>query len=381
MYPAASGPELTGEQARELDDTFLASDPFEYFRSRIASLVAWQETAPRANETTPTALSGSVRADFNHFVRQPALDPGFKPIDVHAQVAADALAVRHHAAESLLRFACARLASTTDTAVPCVWSELATGPTQIKGVLERLHETAVASAGDAGNRFLRVVVPAADRERVQASGELVAAANVFVAWFDYARRLLGPDQQIDLHAAHNKAKHGLAVRPRADMRMTFTITPPDEDGNMPVSAFTGPQSIDIFDQPVLEILTRGPKVDGHSQGLEITQLRLNPAAILADAYMLAWTHGAMFHVAAAEHFAGRDDLPEYVKAPPYPGLPVGRPKPEDIEGHKPLGMRYLLTNPPGGQEAARRTGIGFRDYFRSIEFDHQGRRAGRVVEG
>jgi hypothetical protein len=37
----------------------------------------------------------------------------FKDLDVHAQVAADALAVRHHAAEALLRLACARLAPSS----------------------------------------------------------------------------------------------------------------------------------------------------------------------------------------------------------------------------------------------------------------------------
>jgi hypothetical protein len=45
MYPPPSGTELTVDQAREPDDT-LSSDPFQYFRSRIASLMAWQETAP-----------------------------------------------------------------------------------------------------------------------------------------------------------------------------------------------------------------------------------------------------------------------------------------------------------------------------------------------
>ncbi len=40
MYPPPDGQDLTEEQALELDDTFLASDPFQYFTSRIASLLS-----------------------------------------------------------------------------------------------------------------------------------------------------------------------------------------------------------------------------------------------------------------------------------------------------------------------------------------------------
>jgi hypothetical protein len=65
MYPPPVGPLLTEEQAQELDDTFLSSDPFQYFRSRIASLLAWQESAPVADAPMSTAPHGSIRAEFN----------------------------------------------------------------------------------------------------------------------------------------------------------------------------------------------------------------------------------------------------------------------------------------------------------------------------
>ena len=45
------------------------------------------------------------------------------------------------------------------------------------------------------------------------------------------------------------------------------------------------------------------------------------------------------HVAAVEHFDGRDDLSEY-RVPPPPGYPVGGPRPRDIDAHAPLGMRF-----------------------------------------
>src|SRR5664279_3075959 len=137
MYSPSTGQNLTAEQARELDDTFLASDPFQYFRSRIASLLAWRENAPVEESPLPEGQPGSIRAEFNHYLQRPATDGPFKDLDVHAQVAADALAVRHHAAEAVVRLACAVLALSPSADAPCLWSEIATGPTQIQGAIDR----------------------------------------------------------------------------------------------------------------------------------------------------------------------------------------------------------------------------------------------------
>ncbi|MFC5730911.1 MULTISPECIES: hypothetical protein [Nocardioides] len=68
----------------------------------------------------PEPEPGSIRADFNQYLQRPAADGPFKDLDVHAQVAADAFAVRHHAAEVISRLACARLAPSTGAAVPCL---------------------------------------------------------------------------------------------------------------------------------------------------------------------------------------------------------------------------------------------------------------------
>lgn len=297
---------------------------------------------------------------------------------MHAQVAADALAVRHHAAEALLRLACARLAPQPLGGTRCLWAEIASGPTQIADVITRLNEN--ATSPDPGDRMLRALVPPGSLEVARSSAEIVDAANVFVDWLAYAASLLSP-AQIDLQAAHNKVKHGLAVRARADMRVTFVTRVPNEDGSVPLSAFTAEDAIDIFDQPVLELLARGPRVQGHRQGLELTQLRLKPSAILADAFMLAMTHGALFHAAAAEHFSGRDNLREYLRPPGYPGYPIGGPRPRNIDAESSLGMRFPLTTPPGGGPAARGAGIGFRTYFQTLHFDYANRTGGHVVDG
>lgn len=208
MYPPPTGPSLTREQARELD-TFLSSDPFQYFCSRIASLLAWQEQAPAGAVPLPDAEVGSIRAEFNRYLQRPACDGPLKQLDVHAQVAVDALAVRHHAAEALLRMACARLAPVQLSGAHCLWAQVASGPNQIAELVERLSES--AKEPDPGERMLRILVPPESLEEARASTEIVDAANVFVAWVGYAASLLSP-AQIDPQAAHNKAKHGLAVR-------------------------------------------------------------------------------------------------------------------------------------------------------------------------
>lgn len=60
--------------------------------------------------------------------------------------------------------------------------------------------------------------------------------------------------------------------------------------------------------------------------------------------MLAKTHVAMFHVAAAEHFAGRDDLDEPGLGPPaHPGYPTNGPTPDDIDPDGVTGMRFPMT--------------------------------------
>jgi hypothetical protein len=326
----------------------------------------------------PEPDPGSIRAELNQYLQRPVAGGPFKDLDVHAQVAADALAVRHHAAEALLRFACARLAPSASAGVPCLWAEIASGPAQIAKVIERLN--ASAQDADPGERMLRALVESEKLETARTDPGIVDACNVIVEWLGYAAGLLSP-AEIDLQAGHNKVKHGLAVRTRSDMRVTFLTTPPNADGSVPLSSLTGPDAINIFDQPVLELLARGPRVDGHRQGLEITQLRLKPSALLADAYMLAMAHGALFHVAAVEHFDGRDDRSEYQVPPPSPGYPVGGPRPQDIDAHAPLGMRFPLTTPPGGGQVRREAGIGFRDRFQVLYIDHANRSSGRVVDG
>lgn len=203
-------------------------------------------------------------------------------------------------------------------------------------------------------------------------------SNVFADWLDFAIDLL-VGHELQLNAAHNKVKHGLSVRARDDLKVSFVISPPNADGTIPVGALRDPGVVDIFDRPVIEVLAQAPKVGGHRQGLELTQLRVDIPAILAETYMIAWAHGAIFHVAAARHFDGRPDLPDYLHAPAHPGYPAGGPHPERISPKAPVGMRFPLTSSPGGGPAQRPAGIAFRDSFIPLTFTGSAMRNIRVV--
>lgn len=383
MYPPPTGPNLTAEQCQELDDTFLSSDPYGYFSARIRMMLRWAEPDGESHKHAPAAPDHRGHhgteplARFSHLLGQPAgFIPETSPSSIATQVATDAYALRHHAAESLVRLTAA-LSQRRSAGEPCVWETLSTGPNQLGRVVDQIREA--FSSAEAPMQFARLVVKEQDLQSGM-TDQLASASNVFADWLNFAIALL-VGHELQLNAAHNKVKHGLSVRARDDLKVTFTTTSPNADGTIPVGALTGPDAVDIFDCPVIEVLAQAPRVDGHSQGLELTQLRVDVPAVLAETYMIAWAHGAMFHVAAARHFGGRPDLPDCLAAPAHPGYPVGGPRPGHVSGRAPVGMRFPLTTPPGGGPARRPPGLAFRDSFIPLTFTGSAVRRGRVVAG
>lgn len=87
--------------------------------------------------------------------------------------------------------------------------DVSTGPTQISEVLKRRN--AVTEFPDASDRMFRALVEPRARATARSNRKNVSACNVVVEWYGYAIDLLSP-AEIDRHAAHNKVKHGLAVR-------------------------------------------------------------------------------------------------------------------------------------------------------------------------
>ena len=364
MYPPPTGTRLSAEQRRALDDTFLSSDPFGYFSARIRMLLEWADASNTHEDEGPTtsgdraAPTGAVLTRFSSLLGAPkGVMPSASPRTVTTQVATDAYAVRHHAAESLVRLTGVLLARDESTE-SSVWEDLTKSPNRISDVIDQIR---THLQPDDPMTLARLVLCASDIEN-GVNDVLVSAYNVFADWLQFAIDLLTA-HELRLDAAHNKVKHGLAVRAHDDLALWVTTTPPNADGTYPVSALSGPAAVPIFDCPVLDVLAEAPKVDGHKQGLEVTQLRVDVPAVLAEAYMIAWTHGAMFHVAASTHFRGREDLPEDVRAPAHPSYPVNGRRPDNIAADAPVGMRFPLTTPPGGGPLKRPMGIGFREGF------------------
>lgn len=381
MYPPPAGSELTAEQRQELDDTFLSSDPYQYFSARIGMMLRWAESDADSDEHPVAAHDGEEQhatetsRRFARLLGRPAgFSPETSPRSIATQVATDAYALRHHAAESLVRLTAA-LSQRANPAESCVWEDLSTGPNQLDQVVSQLRES--FSSAEASMQFARLVLREQDL-RCGMTEQLASASNVFADWLQFAIDLL-VGHQLQLNAAHNKVKHGLSVRARDDLKVSFVTTPPNADGTISVGALTGPDAVDIFDRPVIEVLAQAPKMDGHRQGLELTQLRVDVPAVLAEAYMIAWAHGAMFHVAATKHFECREDLPDYLHAPSHPGYPVGGPHPDHVSGKAFVGMRFPLTTPPGGGPGRRPAGLAFRDSFIAITFTGSAMRNIRVV--
>ena len=396
MYPTPEGPLETREQMVQLDDTFLTSDPFGYFVSRIAMIHTWatahKETEPGGDKTSsgagdvsdggpgddgiPTAVG---RPDLNPIIEAvmrntEAAGPG--PMVVSAQVAVDAFALRHHIAEALARLfvACSERFIQQEPPATSLWSRMTDDKSFQVQQLVKAAKKAGRDLPDEG--FSQLVLPP-DLQATTAEefAHVQAFVHLCADWLEHATTLLMP-AELDINTAHNKVKHGLAVRGRSDIKIAFSTVGPDEEGNLPLAAFDPDVSFDIFDSPVLEFMSR-PKLPGHSRrGLEVTQLRLDYRALLAESALMALVHGALFHVAARLHFC--DHPVRYgLSVAPHPGwVGTGSSKP-NLGGHQ-VGLRFPITNPPEGG-TARSAGLGYRDgSFMPLTFTG-GRISGQIV--
>ena len=124
------GPHLSAEQAKTLDDDFFLSDPLAYFTSRMASLVALptDDESP-LSETAEELLAKLGRPkDANVFT--------FDERSRGIQVAIDAVALRHHAAEGLIRFLYSLVTAKPKPGdAACVWLAVADSPIRLVDVV------------------------------------------------------------------------------------------------------------------------------------------------------------------------------------------------------------------------------------------------------
>lgn len=108
---------------------------------------------------------------------------------------------------------------------------------------------------------------------------------------------------------------------------------------------TGDSAFDVFDTIVLEYISKPPKPHGSEPlGFERTLLRVDAPAVLAEAWMLALLHGAIFHTCAYRH-NGDKPLPTVAE---HPGLALG-PQPQRILGRYVVGLRFPVTTSASGR--------------------------------
>lgn len=364
MFPPPTGVEPSPEQVRELDDEFFSSDPFGYFQARIESLVAYADGAvAQYQDGLGGTYASRLRRAPEEMLR--ATDDARE-----LQVVTDALSLRQHAAEALVRLWAAVLETRhTAPGEVSVWATLADGRIRTAEVLDQIGSTEGASDPDVQ---LRLLVPGPLIGRVKADPELQRAIGVLFTWLEHAEHVLVRGD-IHLAAANNKVKHGLAVRPTNTLRVDFLPQDavPDPES---ISVSTLASGVPLFDRPVVEYLARPTR----KEGLELTQLRLDAATLLTEATMLATVHAAVFHVAAARYAASSRTIESIV---PYPKLPLG-PTPVELLGKAVTGMRSPVTLPKGGGPPLRGPGIGFNDRtFWNLTVDYDGHRSGRLTDG
>jgi hypothetical protein len=335
VYPNPTDPELSADDCRALDDEFFTGDPTSYFRSKIDALLDWSQ------QSIPGEQQPTKRRRFQDVLGQVASSRYPTTLEQRRlQVAVDAIQLRHQGAEALLRLIYARLTCRA-SAKPCsLWMALIQTPTQLHVLVEELRPHLESEDFFAILAGMIIPVP----KGTKLDHDMQTAVQNALHWVARAAEIVSTGN-IDLNAANNKIKHGVTARPEDKLRLTLTTQPPDEDGNVPLSALTSESALDIFDTVVLEYISRPPKQKGEELcGFERTLLRADSPVVLAEAWMLAVIHGAVFHTCAYRHH-GERTVPEIAE---HPGLAMG-PTPQRILGRHVVGMRFPMTTSPSGQ--------------------------------
>lgn len=367
FFPTPTSTRLDPQSVTELDDALFSSDPYAYFCARIESITS--DPAPDAYETEiGKAVCAALGRPAEHMPRPPRESSDL-------QRAMDAIALRHHVAETLVRTWLAVLEThSLQPGTTSVWVTLSEQTTQITDVLKRIDE----NPGN-GNPQVHLKLVAPPEYHHLAGAEetgFTQALETLGTWLGHAESLL-TRHDIHLAASANKVKHGLAVRARDDLRLDLIEAERVNGDGSTIARTAFEDSIRIIDRPSVLYLARPPKRTHGKEALELTCLRLDTATILAEAFMLATTHGAIFHTAALRHEQHRG---VEIGIPPYPTLPTG-PTKEKLVGNAVTGIRAPVTYRPDGQPSDRRPGLGLNDGTFLPLASIGPRRRGVIVDG
>lgn len=327
MYPTSDASELTAEQCRELDQSLFESNPAAYWRSRIDMLLRGPAPIDYG-----TGIAGEIAA----LGLDPRILSETEPTkrERRQQQALDAFALRQHLSESLVRLVHA-VVTVWKRPGSSIWAEMASNKSDGAPLVADLLN--IEESGVPFDLFLPI--DEANRFREAPPDELIEGVRMHWLWVRRAMDLLVNDR-LDTNAGNNKLKHGFAVRPRDDVRIEFTTTPPNDDGTMRQSAFDN--STPIIDAVAFEFLERLPKRHDHAGSWEVTVLNLRPAPLLAEALMLCTVWTSVFDAAASRRTDGGG-----VGAPQRAGVLALGPAPQRLI-RKAVGLRQSLTAPTNG---------------------------------
>lgn len=185
---------------------------------------------------------------------------------------------------------------------------------------------------------------------------------VFESWYNFSMDMVNDDPN-NFNTANNKLKHGPAVRARDDIRSIFTLSDPAlPDGRQSLSTLTGPEAHDFINKPIIEVLAQA-KRQGH-RVWEVSQIILDTELMLSEAYMIAWTHAAIFANAASRQFRDREGL----RGPEFPGYPPIGIKPTQRHLQQRLQVfRIPLTVPQGAKTEDVKHVIVHRDSYVEVK--------------
>jgi exonuclease VII small subunit len=353
LHISPGGPQLSAVQANILDDEFFLSDPMSYFSARIdAVLTARKSSINLAPSDYKEFLTALGELELGSLLEH-------NDSDRELQIAVEVISIRHHAAEALMRFLHAVVVSEPLSGdANCIWVAITDGPSSLHKVVSQLQEAFTSDE----HIFSKAFFPPGTTD----SAEVKASFEVATKWLMRSVRLL-TDNELTLNAAHNKVKHGLAIRTRADTRIELVRADSvDAAGNIPLSAFGPGASIPIFDRPMVTYLARPHPA--YKQGLEATSLRIDPPAVLAEAWMIAWVYASVFHVAAVRHLG-----PNNADIAGYPSFRSGPTPPELVTnaGGAALGYRGAVTSAHDDSLEPRPSGVFFPGFFQSMVIDFE----------
>ena len=322
LYPTSDSSSLTPEQLARLDDTFFASNPTSYWRSRIDDLL---------REPTPIDYCSALAAQVTGYGLDESLLSTTAPTEAERELqrALDAFALRHHLAESLVRLVQAVITGW-NTSGSSIWVSLTSNRDPGYELVKELRDFERQ-----GEIPANLFMPAADVKALAEDppSNVVSAIRMHWRWVQRAMRLL-VGEGLEVGVGNNKLKHGLAVRAHDELRVSFMREPPAPDGSVRLSAIK--RGSGIVDARAIEFLERLPGRHEHAGSWEITVLNLRPAPLIAEALMLSTVWASVFATAAADRFVGPDEA-----KPRHPGLLLG-PPPEAVV-REVLGYRQALT--------------------------------------